>query len=135
MTGQQGEFYPHKDLTATIIGVAFRVHNRLGPFFLEKVYENALVKELEALGIRVEQQKRLAVNYGGEPIGNFIVDVLVDQKVIVEVKAVPSLLKAHTDKLLHYLKASGVEVGLVLNFSASVQIKRVIFTNHMGQAN
>lgn len=128
MTGQQGELYPHKDLTAKIIAVAFRVHNRLGPFFLEKVYENALVKELEAMGIRVEQQKRLAVNYGGEPIGNFVVDILVDEKVIIEIKAVPSLLKAHADKLLHYLKASGIEVGLVLNFASSVQIKRMVYT-------
>jgi GxxExxY protein len=120
--------YPHKDLTERIIKAAFSVHNRLGHSFLEKVYENALVKELQSMGIKVEQQKTLRVNYGGEPIGDFAVDLLVEDKVIVELKAVNALEKSFEEKLLHYLKVSGIEVGLLLNFGKSVQIKRKIYS-------
>ena len=123
------EEYPHKELTEKVIRAAFAVHNRLGHSFLEKVYENALVKELHNMGIKAEQQKTLRVNYGGEPIGDFAVDVLVDEKVIVELKAVSSLEKSFEEKLLHYLKVSGIEVGLLINFGKSVQVKRKIYTH------
>jgi GxxExxY protein len=120
--------YPLKDLTEKIIKAAFTVHNRLGPSFLEKVYENALTKELQGMGIKAEQQKQMRVNYGGEPIGDFFVDMLVEDKVIVELKAVTTLEKSFEEKLLHYLKVSGVEVGLLINFGKSVQVKRKIYT-------
>ncbi len=123
------EEYPHKELTEKVIRAAFAVHNRLGHSFLEKVSENALVKELHNMGIKAEQQKTLRVNYGGEPIGDFAVDVLVDEKVIVELKAVSSLEKSFEEKLLHYLKVSGIEVGLLINFGKSVQVKRKIYTH------
>ncbi|MEK6566963.1 MAG: GxxExxY protein [Bacteroidota bacterium] len=123
------EKYPHKDITAKIIKAAFDVHNRLGHSFLEKIYENALVKELQGHGLKVEQQKPLTVNYGGEPIGGFAVDLLVEDKIVVELKAVNSLESAHEDKLLHYLKASGLEVGLLINFGKSVEVRRKIFTH------
>jgi GxxExxY protein len=125
--GMDGIF-PHKSLTEKIIGAAFRVHNQIGPFFVEKIYEKALIQELTAMGVAVEGQKHLTVNYGGKPIGDFVVDVLVEEKVIVEIKAVPWILTAHIEKVLHYLKTSGIELGLILNFSRSVQIKRVIHT-------
>jgi GxxExxY protein len=120
--------YPQKELTEKIIKAAFTVHNRLGPSFLEKVYENALTKELQSMGIKAEQQKQMTVNYGGESIGDFFVDMLVEDKVIVELKAVSTLEKSFEEKLLHYLKVSGVEVGLLINFGRSVQVKRKIYT-------
>ena len=123
------EKYPHKELTEKIIKAAFAVHNRLGHSFLEKIYENALAKELQHMGIKAEQQKTLRVNYGGEPIGDFAVDILVEDKVIVELKAVNTLEKSFEEKLLHYLKVSGIEVGLLINFGKSVQIKRKIYTH------
>ncbi len=128
MSGSQFRVFPHEKLTEVIIGAAFKVHNRLGHSFTEKVYENALFKELKLQGLEVEQQKQLTVNYGGDPIGTFIVDLLVQKKVILEIKAVKTLEKTFEDKLLHYLKVSGIEVGLLINFGTSVQIKRKIFT-------
>lgn len=119
--------YPHGGLTEVIIGAAFRVHNRLGHSFPEKIYENALAKELRDLGLKAEQQKPLTVNYGGEPIGGFAVDILVENKVVLEIKAVKTLESRYEEKLLHYLKISGLEVGLLLNFGTSVQIKRKVF--------
>jgi GxxExxY protein len=120
--------YPHKELTEKIIKAAFTVHNRLGSSFLEKVYENALAKELQSMGIKAEQQKQMTVNYGGESIGDFFVDMLVEDRVIVELKAVSTLERSFEEKLLHYLKVSGVEVGLLMNFGKNVQVKRKIFT-------
>jgi GxxExxY protein len=120
--------YPHKDLTEKIIKASLNVHNRLGHSFLEKVHENALAKELQNMGLNAEQQKAMKVNYGGEPIGEFVVDLLVEDKVIVELKAVNTLEKSHEEKLLHYLKVSGIQVGLLINFGRSVQVKRKIYT-------
>jgi len=120
--------YPLSDLTEKIIGAAFQVHNRLGQGFLEKVYENALVKELKALGLAVDQQKPLKVLYGGEPVGDFIADVLVEKVVLVELKAGKTIERAHENQLLNYLKSSGLEIGLLINFGDSVQVKRKIFT-------
>lgn len=122
------EKYPHKDLTEKIIKAAFLVHNRLGYPFPEKIYENAHVKEMESMGLRVDQQKPMHVIYGGEPIGEFDVDELVEDKVIVELKAVKSLEKSFEAQLLHYLRVSGIEVGLLINFGKSVQVRRVILT-------
>jgi GxxExxY protein len=120
--------YPKQDITEKIIKAAFTVHNKLGPGFVEKVYENALAKELHAMGLVVEQQKGLKVLYGGESVGNFSADLLVDQSVIVEVKAVRILQESYGEKLIHYLKSSNLPVGLLLNFgSSSLQIKRKVY--------
>lgn len=121
--------YPKKEITEKIIKAAFAVHNKLGAGFVEKVYENALVKELSGTGLKVEQQKRLKVVYGGESVGDFFVDLLVDNSVIVELKAIQILEKSFEDKLLHYLKVSNLPVGLLLNFGgSSVQIKRKVYS-------
>jgi GxxExxY protein len=98
--------YPKKEITEKIIKAAFAVHNKLGSGFVEKVYENALVKELNAAGLKVEQQKQMKIVYGGEPVGNFFVDLLVEGSVIIELKAVKMMDKSFEDKLLHYLKVS-----------------------------
>lgn len=122
--------YPKKEITEKIIKAAFTVHNRLGSGFVEKVYENAMAKELQSLGLAVEQQKRLNVIYGGDPVGGFSVDLLVAECVVVELKAVRFMEKSYEDKLLHYLTASNLPVGLLINFGNSgVQIKRKVYSN------
>jgi GxxExxY protein len=122
------EEYPLSNFTEKIIGAAFQVHNRLGQGFQEKVYENALVEELHTNGLRVEQQKPLVVMYGGKPVGDFIADLLIEGSVLVELKANKTIDRSHENQLLNYLKSSGIEVGLLINFGESVQIRRKIFT-------
>ena len=120
--------YPHREITEKIIGAAFEVHRELGPGFLEKVYETALVRELGSLGVRVRPQAEIAVHYKGQPVGVYYADLLVDDAVICEIKAAEGLSRAHEAQLLHYLKATGVKVGLLLNFgSHRLQVKRMVF--------
>jgi GxxExxY protein len=113
-----------EELTRTIIGCAFRVHNALGEGFVEKVYENALRIELVKQGLGVEQQAPIEVTYEGQMVGSFFADLWVADRVIVEVKAVQSLSKAHEVQLVNYLTATGVDTGLLLNFGSSVEVKR-----------
>ena len=111
-------------LTEAIIGCAFRVHTALGSGFLEKVYENALRIELLKQGLEVTQQEPIDVYYDGQVVGSFYADLWVENRVIVEVKAVRTLSKAHEVQLVNYLTATDVDTGLLLNFgSSSVQIK------------
>ena len=120
--------YPERDLTEKIIGAAFNVSNTLGAGFLEKVYENALVVELTRSSISVEQQKTYQVAYEGTVVGNYVADLVVDGRVIVEVKAAKQLDAVHDAQLLNYLKATGIRVGLLLNFGrAKLQVKRLVF--------
>ncbi len=111
--------YLHSNLTNKIIEAAYQVHNGLGFGFLEKVYENALVIELRKKGLQIEQQRPLTVFYDGEVVGEFFIDILVEGKVIVEIKAAKKILDVHEIQVLNYLKASNLEVGLLLNFSES----------------
>ena len=111
-------------LTKTIIGCAFKVHNTLGAGFLEKVYENALRIELTRQGVQVKQQEPIRVCYEGYVVGDYYADLWVEDRVIVEVKAAQALSKAHEVQLVNYLNATGVDVGLLLNFGPSVQVKR-----------
>jgi GxxExxY protein len=113
-----------EELTRTIIGCAFRVHNALGEGFVEKVYENALRIELVKQGLGVEQQAPIEVTYEGPMVGSFFADLWVADRVIVEVKTVQSLSKAHEVQLVNYLTATGVDTGLLLNFGSSVEVKR-----------
>ena len=112
------------DLTRKIIGCAYKVHNVLGPGFLERVYENALKVELDKLGIDARQQSKLPVWYEGQPVGVFYPDLWIDEHLIIEIKAVQSLLPQHEIQLIHYLAATGINNGLLINFSSSVQIRR-----------
>jgi GxxExxY protein len=114
-------------LTEKVIGCAFDVHNELGYGFLEKVYENALLFELRNAGIKAEQQVPVPVMYRGHAVGEFYADVLVDRSVIVEIKAVRELRKAHEVQLVNYLKATGIPVGLLLNFGRKVTMRRRVF--------
>ena len=112
------------DLTQKIIGCAYTVHNKLGPGFLEKVYENALRIELEKAGFRVIQQEPISVVYDGQVVGEYYADLWVDERVVVELKAALALVKEHEVQLVNYLTATKVEHGLLFNFGPSVQVKR-----------
>ena len=109
----------HKDLTYTIIGAAMDVHRVLGCGFLEAVYEAALAIELHARGVPFRRQAPLAVAYKGQVVGEYVADLVVDDKVIVELKAVKALIPIHDAQLINYLNATPLRVGLLINFGAS----------------
>lgn len=114
-------------LTERIIKCAFRVSNTLGSGFLEKVYENALRVEMETEGLDVRQQHPVGVTYGGEMVGGFFADLLVGDAIVVELKAVKSLDEIHMAECLNYLKATGLEICLLLNFGKpKPEIKRIV---------
>ena len=112
------------DLTQKIIGCAYKVHNALGPGFLEKVYENALRIELQKLGLDVKQQEPINVAYEGQVVGEYYADLWVNGRVVIELKAVQTLTQRHEVQLVDCLTATGIEDGLLLNFGSSVQVKR-----------
>ena len=115
----------HSDLTDTIIGCAMKVHNTLGTGFLESVYQNALVYELRKAGLSVECEARIQVQYEDIVVGDFFADLVVEHKVLIENKAVQSIAVAHEVQLVNYLTATGIEVGLLLNFGAQrLEFKR-----------
>lgn len=122
--------YQHKELTEKIIGAFYDVYNGLGYGFLEKVYENAFAIELKHNGHKVEQQMRIQVRYRGEVIGDYYADLIVDDTVIVELKASSKLLPQYEAQLLNYLKATPYEVGLLFNFGPMPTVKRKAFGNH-----
>ena len=112
-------------LTGKIIGCAMVVHKTLGPGYLEAVYEKALAHEMYKAGLAVECQKPIRVTYDGVVVGEFVADMLVESRVVVEIKAVQALTQAHEVQLVNYLTATGIEIGLLLNFGASrLQPKR-----------
>jgi GxxExxY protein len=109
-----------------VIGCAFRVANTLGPGFLEKVYENALLHELRKAGLRVQAQKSLVVWYDGVVVGEFMVDLLVEERILVELKACRALNEAHVAQGLNYLAATGLKTCLLLNFGGpKVEVRRL----------
>ena len=115
----------HEELTEAIIGCAMAVHRVLGPGFLESVYQNALAHELRKHGVAVACEQRIQVTYDGVIVGDFIADMLVNSAVLIENKAVQNISPAHEVQLVNYLTATGIEVGLLLNFgAASLQVKR-----------
>ena len=120
--------YPHQELTREIIAAAYEVHRELGSGFLEKVYENALVLELTQRGLKIKPQAEITVHYRGDSVGIYYADLLVNDAVICELKAVEAINKVHQAQLLHYLKATGIKVGLLLNFGPRrVDVKRMVF--------
>lgn len=118
----------HADLTEKIIGCGFEVHNELGGGFLERVYENALAHVLRDSGFKVEQQRKLTIRFRGVVVGDYVADLIVEDNVLVEIKAGSGLDQAHTAQCLNYLKATGIRVGLLLNFGPhKLQFKRLVF--------
>ena len=116
-------------LTRHIISAFFRVYNTLGYGFLEKVYERALAIELRDRGLRVACQKPVKVFYQGQLVGDYVADLVVEDSVIVELKATETLHPAHEAQLVNYLRATEIEVGLLLNFGSKPQFSRKLFTN------
>ena len=118
-----------KELSYAIMQAAFAVHNQLGPGFLESLYERALVIELRSNGYHVEQQKEVIIKYKDQVIGKHILDLLINKRVILELKAVTEIAPVHKQQALSYLKATGLELALVINFGARrVQSHRVANT-------
>ncbi len=118
----------HEELSYIVIGAAQEVHRNLGPRFLEAVYEQALAYELELRGVPHKRQVPLPVIYKGKKIGDYRPDLIIDDRLVVEVKAVAALHSAHEAQGFHYLAATGLRLALLLNFGAkSLQIKRLIF--------
>ncbi|MEO0113901.1 MAG: GxxExxY protein [candidate division WOR-3 bacterium] len=119
----------HSELTHKILNAAFEVHNYLGCGFLEKVYENALLEEFRSRNLPVENQKLIEVFYKRKKVGNYISDIIIDKKVIVEVKACDKIEKIHEAQILNYLKATGIEVGVILNFAKpKLEYKRLVLS-------
>ncbi|NOZ60279.1 MAG: GxxExxY protein [Calditrichaeota bacterium] len=125
----------HSDLTNKIIRAFYKVYNTLGYGFLEKVYENALATELRKADCKVEQQKNIRVHYLGEVVGDYFADLIIDDTVIVELKAAEGICEGHEAQLLNYLKATDKEIGLLLNFGKKAEFKRKIFTNDRKNIN
>ena len=116
-------------LTASILACFYAVYNELGGGFLESVYENALAIALEAAGIPVARQVALRVRFRGHVVGDFKIDLLVDNRVVVEIKAVSHLAPSHEVQLVNYLKGTGIPVGLLLNFGPVPKFKRRVFVS------
>ena len=119
----------YKELTEKIIKIFYKVYNKLGYGFLEKVYENAMIIEFGREGIPAVAQSRIKVSYEDEVIGEYYADILADDRVIVEIKATRTLASEHEAQLLNYLKATDIEVGLLLNYGPKPEIKRKVFDN------
>lgn len=121
--------YPERELTRAIIGAFFRVYNELGFGFLESVYRRALAHELRKLRLGLDVEVPIDVWYDGIEVGHFRADLLVERRVIVEIKAATALADADRKQLLNYLRATDVEVGLLLHFGPRAGVKRLIFPN------
>ena len=115
------------DITYAINGAIFEVNKILGPGFLEKVYENALLYELKNRGLKAVCQAPITVNYKGQCVGEYFADLFVEDRVIIELKTVEKLEKIHEAQVLNYLKATGIQVGLLVNFRhLKAEIKRLV---------
>jgi len=122
-----GKILEHNELTEKIIGCAIEVHKRLGPGFLESIYENAFILELEKHNLHVERQQEVIVKYDGIEVGRHRLDLIVNDTIVVELKAVKNIEDVHFAIVKSYLKALGKEHGLIINFSKPVlEVKRVI---------
>lgn len=119
--------YIHSDLTEVIIGCAYEVYNQLGPGFLEKVYENAMMVALMEKGLAACQQSPVNVYFRAKMVGEYFADIIVGKEVIIELKAVSELSKVHEVQLVNYLKATGIKVGLLINFGEKLKIVRRVF--------
>ncbi|MGA9980593.1 MAG: GxxExxY protein [Candidatus Sulfotelmatobacter sp.] len=119
----------HRELTEKIIGVFYDVYNELGHGFLESVYEQALAVAFLEAGMKAERQVAVSVWFRGQRVGVFCADMLVEEKVLIELKASRTIEQAHEKQLLNYLRATDIEVGLLLNFGAKAQFRRLAYEN------
>ena len=117
----------HSELSEKIIGAAMRVLNELKPGLDEKIYENALVLELEGIGLSVDQQRRFDVHYKGQPVGLLVPDLIVDGKIVVDTKVVAAFNESHVAQMIGYLAITGMDLGMLINFkNAKLEWKRVV---------
>ena len=119
--------YLYEDITEKVIKCFYNVYDELGTGFLESVYENALIIELNNIGLKAEKQKELKVYYKKKLVGYFKTDIIVEQKIIIEIKAIKKLNKNHDAQLINYLKATNIKLGLLVNFGEKLEFKRRIF--------
>jgi len=126
-TGSDG--FKHGEITQKIIGVFYEVYNELGHGFLESVYHRSLLLALQSVGLNVSSRVDIPVWFRGSEVGHFQADILVEQCVLLELKAARTLESAHRAQLLNYLRATEIEVGLILNFGEKPEVKRLIFDN------
>jgi len=122
--------FKYKEITEKIIKGFYEVYNELGAGFLESVYEHALFIVLTGYGLWVEEQKDIPVLFRGQIIGNFRTDLIINEKVIVEIKAVRCLLPEYEAQIINYLKATNIEVGLLVNFGKKLEFKRFVYDNN-----
>lgn len=125
--------FPHRQLTEKIIKVFYEVYNRLRGGFLEKLYERAMAIELKEAGLEVETQAPATVVYKEHVIGRFALDLVVEDKVVVELKSVSALAEEHAAQLINYLTATKYELGLLLNFGDKPEIRRILCTREHKQ--
>ena len=123
----------HEELTGKIIKCAYQVHNTLGFGFLETIYQNAMLIELQKSGLKAEKEKKIQVYYDNQIVGDYFADILVEKKIILELKSVKELHPAHEAQLVNYLKATDLEIGLLINFGHSVELKRKVFQKQCNQ--
>ena len=123
------ERFIHSELTSEIIRNIYKVYNTIGYGFLEKVYQNALLIELERSGLRCSTSYSIDVFYEDIKVGYYVADIVVQNLVIIEVKSVDSICEEHEAQLINYLKASKIEVGLIVNFGKKLQFKRKVFSS------
>lgn len=119
----------HKDLSEKIIKCYFKVYNTLGYGFLEKVYENALAFELRKMGFNVQCQQPIRVYYESEIVGEYFADIIVNDLIILELKASSAIQEQHECQILNYLKATDIELGFLFNFGTEAEYKRKVFMN------
>jgi len=123
------ENYKHSEITEQIIKAFYNVYNTLGYGFLEKVYENAMVIELKKMGLNAVSQQPVKVYYEGYKVGVYFADLLVENKVMLELKTAEAIASENEAQLINYLKATDIEIGLVLNFGKKPQFKKKAFSN------
>ncbi len=123
------ENYKHSEITDKIIKSFYNVYNKLGYGFLEKVYGNSMLIELRKNGLEAKGQQQIKVFYESFEVGNYFADVVVEDKVIIELKAAEGLCEEHEAQLINYLRATEIEVGLLLNFGKTPQFKKKVFSN------
>lgn len=125
----------NQEKTSLILKCYYKVYNTLGFGFLEKVYENALFLEMTNMGMKCRKQVPITVFYNGEEVGNYFADIIVDDDIIIELKAAESLCEGHDHQLINYLKATNIEVGLLLNFGLKPEFRRKVFSNNRKKFN
>lgn len=125
----------NQEKTSLILKCYYKVYNTLGFGFLEKVYENALFLEMTNMGMNCRKQVPITVFYAGEEVGNYFADIIVDDDIIIELKAAESLCEEHDHQLINYLKATNIEVGLLLNFGLKPEFRRKVFSNNRKKFN